>query len=218
MFDRESYQRACSGLRLGQEKLEEMIQMTENQKKGRAVRPVRVVLLAAALAAVLGVSALAANPEVAEQVQNFIFGYTLTFTSLEGSDMEAGVAMEGSVETNVMAAMTLPPMAYEVRDGRNILTIDGEERDVTEAMEKDGCYETKGEGYSLKLMPDGTVLVDLDDGLGNSMSCKLLLNAEGVVPNADRFQTDGPVWQWTEEDGEIETAQRIDGLPTDEGN
>lgn len=191
--------------------MEDMIKMTENQKKGRAVRLVRVVLLAAALAAVLGVSALAANPEVAEQVQDFFKGYVLTFTALDGSEMDTVVAAEGSIETSVIATRTMPPMAYEVRDGRNILTIDGEERDVTEAMEKDGCYETAGEGYSLKLMPDGTALVELDDGLGNSMSCKLQLNAEGVVPNAERFQMDGPVWQWTEEDGEIETAQRVTG-------
>lgn len=196
MFDREEYKRACSGLTLGQGKLEEMIVMTENQNKKRTVRPVRVVLLAAALAAVLGVTALAANPAVQEQIKDFFMSFS--YVSTGDTPGSFSVTAEGDAEG--MSIGALPEMAYEVRDGRNIFTIGGEERDVTGAMAKDGCYETAGEGYTLKLMPDGTALLELADGEGNRVTCELRLDGTGTAPRAGQSGT-GENWTWTEEDG-----------------
>lgn len=200
MFDREEYKRACSGLTLGQGKLEEMIVMTENQNKKRTVRPVRVVLLAAALAAVLGVTALAANPAVQEQIKDFFMSFS--YVSTGDTPGSFSVTLEGDPEGGdlLQTINAVPEMAYEVRDGRNIFTIGGEERDVTGAMEKDGCYETAGEGYTLKLLPDGTALLELTDGEGNRVTCELRLDGTGTAPRADQPGT-GENWTWTEEDG-----------------
>lgn len=212
MFDREEYRRACSGLTLGREKIEEMIVMTENGNKKRVMRPVRVVLLAAALAAVLGVTALAANPAVQEQIKDFFMSFSFvtagdgSFSMTTEGDLAGGsisVTVDGDPEGGDLfqTANAVPEMAYEVRDGRNILTIGGEERDVTEAMAKDGCYETAGEGYTLKLLPDGTAMLELADGQGNRMSCELLLDGTGAAPRAGQPGT-GENWTWTEEDGD----------------
>lgn len=211
MFDREEYRRACSGLTLGREKIEEMIAMTENGNKKRVMRPVRVVLLAAALAAVLGVTALAANPAVQEQIKDFFMSFSFvtagdgSFSMTTEGDLAGGsisVTVDGDPEGGDLfqTANAVPEMAYEVRDGRNILTIGGEERDVTEAMEKDGCYETAGEGYTLKLLPDGTALLELTDGEGNRVTCELRLDGTGTAPRAGQSGT-GENWTWTEEDG-----------------
>ena len=66
MFDPNAYRETCSELRLSEEKLQEVIRMTEqaNHKTGR--RPLRVGLIAAALCALLAVSVSAANPQVLE--------------------------------------------------------------------------------------------------------------------------------------------------------
>ncbi len=155
--------------------------MTEKTSKKRLSRPVRTVLLAAALAAALGTAALAANPEVAEKVQMF-FGYTFSFTASDGSELEAGVVVdpESFSADHIMTAGELPPMAFEVREGRSILTLDGKELDVTEAMAKDGYYQTEGESYTLRVLPDGTAVVKLDNGTEEGISCTFPLTAEGA--------------------------------------
>ena len=62
MFDPKTYRDLCDRLILDTEKIEEMIVMTENQnKKTTSHRPIRVALIAAALAAALGVTASAAE-------------------------------------------------------------------------------------------------------------------------------------------------------------
>ncbi len=180
MFDLETYRDDCSRLTLGQDKLEEMISVTEKTNKKRLTRPVRTVLLTAVLAATLGTAALAANPEVAEKVQMF-FGYTFAFTATDGSGLEAGVVVKpGNDAANIIAAGELPPMAFEVREGRSILTLDGKELDVTEAMEKDGYYQTEGDSYTLRVLPDGTAVVKLDNGTEDGISWTFPLTAEGA--------------------------------------
>lgn len=180
MFDLESYRDDCSRLTLGQEKLEEMISMTEKPNRKRFVRPVRTVLVAAALAAVLGTAALAANPEVAEKVQMF-FGYSFTFTAADGSELGSGmVSVPSNPAADIIAAGELPPMAFEVREGKIFLTLDGKELDVTEAMEKDGYYQSVGEGYTLRVLPDGTAVVDLDNGTEDGVTLTFALGADGA--------------------------------------
>jgi len=157
-----------------------MISMTEKTNKKRLTRPVRTVLLAAALAAALGTAALAANPEVVEKVQMF-FGYTVTFTAADGSELESGVVSDPSnPAADIIAGGQLPSMAFEVREGRSILALDGEELDVTEAMEKDGYYQTEEEGYTLRVLPDGTAVVKLDNGTEEGVTLTFALGADGA--------------------------------------
>lgn len=54
-------------------------------------------------------------------------------------------------------------MAYAERDGRKILTPDGKEIDVTEAMEKDGYYEQEIEGAALRVTADGVATITVAD-------------------------------------------------------
>ncbi len=108
MFDQKSYCEACDRLTLSTEKTEEMIAMTENMNKKTVRRPVRVALVAAAVAAALGITASAAElPAVKE------FFATIFVT----------VAVDGDA-----AGLNLPNVAMEERDGRSILIIDGERR------------------------------------------------------------------------------------------
>jgi len=180
VFELETYRDDCARLTLGQEKLEEMISMTEKTNKKRLTRPVRTVLLTAALAAALGTAALAANPEVVEKVQMF-FGYTVTFTAADGSELESGVvSVPSNPAVDIVAGGQLPSMAFEVREGRSILTLDGEEINVTEAMEKDGYYQTVGEGYTLRVLPDGTAVANLDNATEDGITLTFALGADGA--------------------------------------
>ena len=141
MFDRESYQTACARLSLGQEKLEEMIAMTENTNaKKRLSRPMKTVLIAAACVAALSVTAMAAPA-----VQQLFTTYTITFRN-----------------SNSTTAFTLPTLALEEREGRSILTVNGLETDVTDAFAKDGQYVANVDGVDLTVQPDGWVTVTMD--------------------------------------------------------
>lgn len=156
MFDLNAYKNDCDRLTLSRDTLEEMIAMTE-QKKTKSFRTVRVALLAAALAAVLGITAAATDGPIKDMIQEFFVTYTVTeksdgvfgFTSDEGLDM--GTAIE------------IPTMAYTEKDGRKIFALDGKEIDVTEAMEKDGYYEQEIEGAALRVTADGVATITVAD-------------------------------------------------------
>lgn len=141
MFDQERYQNACARLSLGQEKLEEMIAMTENTKaKKRLSRPLRAALIAAACVAALTVTAMAAPA-----VQQLFTTYTITFRN-----------------ANSTTAFTLPTLALEEREGRSILSVNGLETDVTDAFAKDGKYVANVDGVDLTVQPDGWVTVTME--------------------------------------------------------
>ena len=63
MFEPNQYHELCSELHVSEEKLEEVIQMTEQEKKRKFHRPMRLGLVAAAVAAMLVVTVSAANSE-----------------------------------------------------------------------------------------------------------------------------------------------------------
>lgn len=63
MFEPNQYRELCSELHVSEEKLEEVIQMTEQEKKRKFHRPMRLGLVAAAVAAMLVVTVSAANSE-----------------------------------------------------------------------------------------------------------------------------------------------------------
>ena len=63
MFEPNQYRELCSELHVSEEKLEEVIQMTEQEKKRKFHRPMRLGLVAAAMAAMLVVTVSAANSD-----------------------------------------------------------------------------------------------------------------------------------------------------------
>ena len=181
MFDRNSYREDCARLTLGQGKIQEMITMTENKKRRFGNHPVRVMVLAAALAACLGLTAFAASPAGQEVIQGII----VTFTYTEMGDNEYTLSVNG-VKGNLddfgpVSVTVLPTLSYEERDGRQILILDGEELDVTEAMEKDGFYEQALDRGTLRVTAGGvaTITILAQDG-GADMTYTMNLNGDGV--------------------------------------
>lgn len=123
MFDPDLYRKTCSeGMKLSGETLEEMIFMTENKKRGLR-RPVQIALTAAALAVVMCVTAAAANPEA---VEKFWKSFTVSVVSTDGD--------------TVMVKADMPQINVAEKDGRVLLTIDGEQTDITDDLAQNGSY------------------------------------------------------------------------------
>lgn len=147
MFGQKSYCDACDRLCLDTDKIEEMIDMTENQKK-TARRPVRAALLAAALAAAFGITASAADLPAVKEFFATIF---VTVTSDD-------------------AGLNLPSVAVEKREERSILIINGEETDVTAALAQEGGYLYEGDGFRVEVDANGIALVTAYGDNGTSVS------------------------------------------------
>ncbi len=170
MFDRENYQNACARLSLGQEKLEEMIAMTENTKaKKRLSRPLRSALIAAACVAALTVTAMAAPA-----VQQLSTTYTITSRTSASSTV-----------------FTLPTLSMEERDGRSILTVDDEEFDMTDSFAQNGQYKMNADGADITVTPDGWVTILMDTGEDGPITYTLNLNAQDGDSLPASIQVDG---------------------------
>lgn len=174
MFDPKGYREDCARLALGQEKIEEMIRMTENENKKSFRRPLRVALIAAAAVALLTVTAFAAVPAVQKLIVSF---NQYTITAKDGAQMD-------------VSAITIPNMALEDWEGRRIFTLDDQEYDITDALERDGKYVVETDEVTLTVTPDGTAtLVFRDTG----ESFVLDLYAEGMgVTNSEEWQMAKP--------------------------
>lgn len=151
MFDPKLYREACRELRAPEDKIEEIIAMTEKTNK-RRVRPLRTALIAAAAVAMMVVSVAAANPE---GVQEFFYNiasviqvdqYRRELTTTDGEKVTVFGIPEASVEN---------------RDGRAILVIDGKDvADITDELKADGRYqykETTDAGTYLTVAVEGWV-------------------------------------------------------------
>lgn len=217
MFDPKLYRKACDRMTLDAGKIEEMIFMTENQNNKKAVRrPVRVVLVAAALAAALGITASAAEiPAVREFFANVFVTVSVTDGSFEG--------------------LEVPTMAVERREGRTLLILDQEEIDVTDALARDGEYLYEGEGYEVHVDADGVAVLtarstDGEDTLsfstgpntGDGPVSYNVMTEEGVDPqvqtglynivtddagSVDVIDKEGQVHNYTMKDGELVPAE-----------
>lgn len=163
MFDPKSYRKACAGLTLDTEKIEEMIVMTENQKK-TVRRPVRVAMLAAAMVAALGISASAASIPA---VQEFF----------------ATVFVTVSTNGGTFGDLAVPTMAVEQREGRTLLVLDQKEMDITDSLARDGEYLYEGEGYEVHVDAEGVAVLTAHSADGENVL------SFSVAPNAG----DGPV-------------------------
>jgi len=144
MHDLNNYRETCAQLTLDAEKLEEIITMTENtNKKNRFSRPMRTVLIAAACVAALCVTAMAAPA-----VQNLFMSFSITLTDPSGNAQNAQM-------------FVCSDMALEKWDGKDILTVNDREIDVTDAFAKDGKYVLEEEGAVITVHPDGQVEVSM---------------------------------------------------------
>ena len=143
MFDHNAYRERCSELHVSEEALQEVIEMAEQKQKKPVRRPLRVGLIAAAVTA--------ANPEALQ-------GLLATIrTSTAMGEYREEIVMDDTGET--VTALRLPDTAVEEKDGRIILTVDGEETDITDAMEQDGSYLWTREDEGAKV----SVQVTLDE-------------------------------------------------------
>ena len=139
MFDPKLYREACRELRAPEDKIEEIITMTEKTSK-RRIRPLRTALIAAAAVAMMVVSVAAANPEMVEDLTYRI----ASIIRVDKYRME--MTTEDGEQINVYS---IPEAAVENRDGRAILTLDGEDiADITDVLKTEGYYtyeSTSGE-------------------------------------------------------------------------
>lgn len=147
MFDRKLYHEVCEQLHASQETIEETIDMMHGAKK-RVRRPVRILVAAAALTTmVVGVGA--ANPEAVQSIF-----YNITATIKVGDYRQEMTTSTGEQIT----VFDVPQVNVENRNGRAILVVDGEETDITDALEKDGRYtrDWGDEGTELTLEVTGS--------------------------------------------------------------
>ena len=200
MFDKDTYKKDCDRLTLGRETLEEMIFMSE-QKKTKKFKPLRVVVLAAALVAALGLTAAATDGPVKAMIKEFFYTYTVTGVD----DCQVGIITVSINEDDVMIGTVMPTMAYKERDGHCILALDGEEIDVTEAMEQDGFYERELEGAILRITAAGVGTYTALDQNGESVyTINIYLLGDGADLGPDMTYT-------VTEEGGISVAHSVTG-------
>jgi len=187
MFDPQNYREACSQLTLGQEKIEEMISMTEDRKRKRLHRPARVLLVAAALAGALCVTAAAAEVPAVKEF------FATVFVSI-------------SVDDKIAAGISLPSVAVEKQEERTILHVNGEEIDVTDALAREGAYLYEGDGFTVEVDKDGVATATAYGADGTVVSYttdgaegeETVYHVASDVEGGDAFE----VYATGEEDGE----------------
>lgn len=204
MFRPDTYRDACDGLRLGAEKIEEMIDMTENQNKRTVRRPLRVAVIAAAIAAALGVTASAAQLPA---VQDIIITLKSTFF------------VTGTGEDGSFVGVKLPEVSL---DG-TVLTVDGETVDIAEALAKDGEYtyhkDLGDSSFDVTVKADGSYTVTGYDADDNEVVT--YTSEAGTDPADGKYSVtitgeDGR--SATQEDGTFTYTVTTDDLPSAEAD
>lgn len=150
MFDLKLYREACRELSVPEDKIEEIIAMTENTGKKR-MRPMRTALICAAAVAMMVVSVAAANPEGFES-------FLIDIGSIVRVDRYRSDVTTEDGETFSMVAS--PEAKVENRDGRAILVVNGEDAaDITDALAQDQHYvfEDFTEDTRITITVDGTI-------------------------------------------------------------
>ena len=149
MFDPKLYREACRELTAPEDKIKEIIAMTEKTNK-RRIRPLRTALICAAAMAMMVVSVAAANPEAVEE----FFYNIVSIVRVDDYRQELTTA-----DGEKVTLFSVPEAAVELRDGRAILTLDGEdEADITEVLANTGRYEYQKdcEGSRVIVTVEGT--------------------------------------------------------------
>ena len=149
MLDPKLYREACRELTAPEDKIEEVIAMTEHTNKKKR-RPLRTVLICAAAVAMMVVGASAANPGMIEAVA-VRFGEII-----QVSQHKMELITEDGSKITVYSA---PRPSVVNRDGRAILVIDGEDVvDITDELNAEGRYryESDIEDRHLTVTVEGT--------------------------------------------------------------
>ena len=149
MFDPKLYREACREITAPEDKIEEIIAMTEKTNK-KKFRPLRTALICAAAMAMMVVGVAAANPEAVEE----FFYNIVSIVRVDDYRQELTTA-----DGEKITLFSVPEAAVELRDGRAILTLDGEdEADITDVLANTGRYEYQKdcEGSRLIVTVEGT--------------------------------------------------------------
>ena len=150
MFDPKLYREACRELSAPEDKIEEIIAMTEKTNK-KHFRPLRTALIAAAAVAMMVMGVSAANPEAAQE-----FWYTLR-NAVQVDQYRMDLTTE---EGEKVSVISVPEARLENRDGRAVLMVDGKDvADITDALAQDQhyVYEDAAEGSKISVTVDGTI-------------------------------------------------------------
>ena len=149
MFNLKLYREACRELRAPEDKIEEIIAMTEKTNKKR-IRPLRTALIAAAAVTMMVVSVAAANPEAIEE-----FFYNIASIVQVDEYRRELTTTDGEKVT----VFSIPEASVENRDGRAVLVLDGKDAaDITDALKAEGHYtyeDTTAEGTHLTVAVEG---------------------------------------------------------------
>ena len=150
MFDPKLYREACRELTAPEDKIEEIITMTEKTNK-KKLRPLRTALICAAAMAMMVVSVAAADPEGFES-------FLINIGTVVRVDRYRSDVTTEDGETFSMVAS--PDAKVENRDGRAILVVNGEDAaDITDALAQDQHYvfEDFTEDTRITITVDGTI-------------------------------------------------------------
>lgn len=170
MFDPREYREACRELRAPENKIEEIIAITEHRTQKRRFRSLGAGLAVCAAAATMVVGVAAANPEAAQE-----FFAQITSVVKVGEFRRDLTTGDGERVT----VLDLPQATVENRDGRAILVVDGEETDVTDQLESAGSYTrtASSDGTQVDITVEGsaeewtlTTEVKTADGLVYTLS------------------------------------------------
>lgn len=112
----------------------------KEKKRMRIGRTKKLAALLAAAAAVLMVSVSAANPEAIREIV---------------WELKTVFFVSGTTEDGSFAAIRVPEVTLMDREDRVILTIEGDETDVTDALEAEGCYSVE------QTEEDGRILIEV---------------------------------------------------------
>ena len=150
MFDPKLYREACRELRAPEDKIEEIIAMTEKTNK-KHIRPLRTALIAAAAMAMMVVSVAAADPEGFE---SFLINIG---TVVRVDRYRSDVTTE---DGETFSMVESPDAMVENREGKAILVVNGEDAaDITDALAQDQHYvfEDFTEDTRITITVDGTI-------------------------------------------------------------
>ena len=150
MFDQKLYREACRELRAPEDKIEEIIAMTEKTNK-KKLRPLRTALICAAAMAMMVVSVAATDPEGFES-------FLIDIGSVVRVDRYRSDVTTEDGETFSMVQS--PEAKVENRDGKAILVVNGEDvADITDALAQDQHYvfEDFTEDTRITITVDGTI-------------------------------------------------------------
>ena len=150
MFDPKQYYEVCRELRAPEDKIEEIITMTEKTNK-KKLRPLRTALICAAAMAMMVVSVAASAPEEFHE-------FVINLGSIVRVDRYRSDVTTEDGETFSMVQS--PEAKVENREGKAILVVNGEDAaDITDALAQDQHYvfEDFTEDTRITITVDGTI-------------------------------------------------------------